>query len=94
MARAASDTIAAIVPVAGGGDPDSACEFAHVPIWAFHGELDQSIPEMRSAQMIDAVRACGGTPRYDVVPGGGHGIDRVVYSNPELYSWLLAQSLD
>jgi predicted peptidase len=93
ITRAFPDVLAAAVPVAGGGNPDAACGFSHVPIWAFHGELDQLVPEMRSAEMIHALRACGGTPSYTVVAGEGHGIEGSVYSNPNLYDWLLAQNL-
>jgi len=54
---------AAAVPVCGGGDESKAAQIAHVPIWAFHGELDQSVSVERSRNMIAALTKAGGKPK-------------------------------
>lgn len=82
---------AAIVPVCGGGDPESAASFAHLPVWAFHGAKDDVVPWMRSQEMIDALHAAGAQPRFTVYPESGHDSWTETYANPDLYSWLLAQ---
>ncbi|NOX55519.1 MAG: hypothetical protein GXP27_14000, partial [Planctomycetes bacterium] len=79
----------AVVPVAGGGDPQWARKLKDVPIWAFHGAEDAAIRPEASRKMIEAIRAAGGRPRYTEVPGIGHDVWKVVYSTDELYQWLL-----
>jgi len=88
----------AVVPVAGGGDPKWAPKLKDVPIWAFHGAEDRAIPPKASREMVEAVRAAGGRPRYTEVPGVGHDVWKVVYDIDELYQWMLepkpAEQLD
>jgi predicted peptidase len=91
LAIAAPDRFAAIVPICGGGNPDQVCRIAHVPVWAFHGALDDVVPRQYSDEMVEALRACGGNVRYTVYPHAGHDSWTETYENPELYAWLLAQ---
>jgi predicted peptidase len=85
------DRFAAIAPVCGGGDPARACAIRHVPVWAFHGELDDVVPFARSEEMVAALRACDGNVRFTVYPEARHDSWTATYANPELYAWLLAQ---
>lgn len=80
---------AAVAPICGGGDPESAAQLAGVPIWAFHGARDDIVPQSRSDEMVAAVRAAGGDPRYTVYPDLAHDSWTVTYENPELYAWFL-----
>jgi poly(3-hydroxybutyrate) depolymerase len=86
------EIFAAIVPVAGGGDPKQAENLRNVPIWAFHGDKDDVVPYERSAEMIDAVKESGhNDARLITLHGAGHGIVEEVYRNPELYRWMLTR---
>ena len=85
---------AAVAPVCGGGDPSKAERIARLPIWAFHGALDETIPLDAQQQIVDALHECGGNVEFTVFPDEGHNIDADVYNDPELHEWLLAQSLD
>jgi predicted peptidase len=92
---------AAAVPIAGAGDPTKTAGLAHLPIWAFHGAKDPTVPVSGSRQMIAAIRAAGGHPQYTEFPAGGHGstIWGPVYGAmgsasgniPGFFSWLFAQ---
>lgn len=87
---------AAAAPVAGAGDPSKASRLIHLPIWAFHGSKDASVPVAGSRNMIKAIRAAGGQPRYTEIAGAGHGIWGYVYSlNAShidgFYPWLFSQ---
>ncbi|HZU76826.1 MAG TPA: peptidase [Dehalococcoidia bacterium] len=87
---------AAAVPASGAGDPALAGELVALPIWAFHGSVDKVVPVSGSRDMIRAITAAGGQPRYTEYAGADHGIWHAVYgisdnpSNP-LYPWLFAQ---
>ena len=66
------DLFAAAAPICGGGDPAVAAKFKHVPLWAFHGDQDTAVKPKRSREMIEALKAAGGTPKYTEYPGVGH----------------------
>lgn len=80
---------AAIAPVCGGGDVQFARELKNTPVWAFHGEEDPVVPVKRTIEMVEAVKAIGGTVRMTIYPGVGHDSWVNAYSEEELYSWLL-----
>ncbi len=75
---------AAAVPLCGGGDESKAARIAHIPIWAFHGELDQAVRVERSRNMIAALTKAGGKPKYTEYKGEGHTIWMKVVKEPEL----------
>ncbi|MCS7303799.1 MAG: prolyl oligopeptidase family serine peptidase [Thermoguttaceae bacterium] len=82
---------AAAVPICGGADDSRAKDFAHVPIWIFHGAKDQAVPVVRSRSIVEALRKAGGQPRYTEYPDGGHAIWQRVYADEELARWLFQQ---
>lgn len=85
------ERLAAIAPVSGSGDSDRAARVARLPIWAFHGALDDAVPLGDEQAMVDAVRAAGGNVRFTVYPDVGHAAWDRAYADPALYDWLLAQ---
>jgi predicted esterase len=88
------DKFAAAVPVAGGGDPDFADVIKDIPIWAYHSLADADVPVSESRDMINAIRAAGGHPRYTEFPFGDHGSSfNDTYSEPQLFQWMYSQSL-
>jgi predicted peptidase len=87
------DRYAAILPICGGGEIQRAWAIARIPAWTFHGDLDPTVPIARSQQMVDALKAAGGSPRFTVYPGYHHDSWTVTYENPEVYEWLFAQRL-
>ena len=89
LAAKAPRRFAAIAPICGGGDPATASRLKHVPVWAFHGAKDQTVPPRQSQQMVDAVRKAGGKARLTVYPEAGHDSWTKTYANPRLYAWLL-----
>jgi predicted peptidase len=89
---------AAAAPIAGAGDPSKAAVLKNLPIWAFHGSADAIIPVSGSRDMIAALQAAGGHPKYTEFAGQGHGVWPDVYSLntsslrvPDFFSWLFSQ---
>lgn len=91
LAAAHPEKFAAIAPICGGGDPADARVLAKLPIWVFHGAKDTSVPLKKSEEMVKAIKAVGGNPRFTVYPEAGHDAWTETYNNPEFYDWLLAQ---
>jgi predicted peptidase len=85
------DLFAAAIPLCGGGDPMHAGVIAQVPIWAFHGEADPTVPVTESRDMIAAIRKAGGNPRYTEYKGVGHEVWFKAFQEKELVEWLFAQ---
>ena len=91
---------AAIVPVASGWDvtgdlvPPNICDLKNVPVWVFHGALDENVLPDQVTAMVEALQACPGNVRFTLYPDADHiGSSNRAYAEPVLYAWLLAQTL-
>ncbi len=83
---------AAAVPVCGvWTERTLAAEIAHVPVWVFHGNQDQSVPVARSRGMVQALQAAGGSVAYTEYPGVGHASWNFAYTEPVLVPWAMSQ---
>jgi predicted peptidase len=91
LAAAHPEKFAAIVPVCGGGKTSDASKLATLPIWAFHGAKDPTVPVKNSREMVAALKAVGGNVKYTEYPEAQHDCWTETYNNPELYKWLLDQ---
>lgn len=80
---------AAIAPICGGGDPNSAGKFKDIPCWCFHGDADKTVSVEKSRAMIKALKAAGGEPKYTEYPGVDHNSWDRAYGTAELYTWFL-----
>ncbi len=85
------DLFAAAVPLCGGGNPSAARSLRDLPIWAFHGARDTTIPAERSREMVAALRQLGGSVKYTEYPDVGHAVWQKAYLEPELINWLFSQ---
>jgi lysophospholipase L1-like esterase/dienelactone hydrolase len=86
------ERFAAVVPICGGGDERLAARLAALPLWAWHGDQDRAVPVRRSRDMLLAIRAAGGAPRYTELAGVGHFAWPEAYAvDSPLWPWLAAQ---
>jgi predicted peptidase len=86
------DVFAAVVPICGGGQPAWAVQFKDLPIWAVHGDDDKVVPPSKSREMIDAIKAAGGNPKYTELPGVGHNSWTPAYQDPHgVLEWMFQQ---
>jgi predicted peptidase len=83
------ERFAAIIPIAGFGDPKLGSTLKHVPVWAFHGRLDTTVKVAESEKLVEAVKEVGGNARLTIYPLGIHDVWTETYDNPEIYKWLL-----
>lgn len=94
------DKIAAAAPVCGSGDPKQATQMGNLPIWAFHGAQDPTIPVSGSRDMVKALEAAGNpNVRYSEYPNGEHDAWNHAYKDDldqdgevDLITWMFAQS--
>lgn len=83
------DLFAAIAPICGGGDTSTATALKGMPIWAFHGDADPTVPPARSEEMVEAVKAAGGDAKLTLYPGVGHDSWDKAYHDAGLNDWFL-----
>ncbi len=94
---------AAIAPICGGGErieillaargyagPVKLKDLRTLPIWAFHGAKDTTVPLLESERMIYALKeAKCEEVKFTVYPEAQHDSWTETYNNPELYAWFL-----
>jgi len=91
LAHRAPERFAAIAPMSGPGVAWWAYRIAdaRIPVWVFHGALDDAVPVAESEKMVSALRDLGDDVRFTRYPDKGH-----VYFEPfegdELFDWFLS----
>ena len=60
-----------------------------MPVWAFHGKKDKSVPLWQSQQMVMALRRQGSSAKLTVYPDLEHDAWTRAYADPTLYEWFL-----
>ncbi len=100
LAKYGNSQVAAAVPIAGEGGPawaTAGCGLGSVPIWAFHGELDDVVNPQGSIYPMTNLAACPGVPgnraRLTIYPGLFHDGWDQAYSGSlgdDIYTWMLA----
>lgn len=92
MASRWPERFAALAPICGGGDVTRVAPLAGLPVWAWHGGADDVVAPERSREMIAALAAAGGRPRYTELPGVGHDAWTPAYCDKDgLLQWMFAQ---
>ncbi len=86
------EKFAAAVPVSGGADISFAGKLKNIPLWVFHGSDDTTVLPKRSRDMVAALEAVGGHPKYTEYPGIGLDAWSPTYGNHAVWDWLFSQT--
>jgi predicted peptidase len=81
----------AAVPICGGYDETQVAPLVSLPLWAFHAADDPAVPVARTREIIAAIKALGGHPRYTEYPASahyGHMSWIPAYADPTLLPWM------
>ena len=70
-----------------------AAKVGKTPVWVFHGGADPVVPVTESRKMVEAIKAAGGSVRYNEYEGIGHNSWDKAYAEPEIFRWMLSQKL-
>ncbi|MGV3660555.1 MAG: prolyl oligopeptidase family serine peptidase [Prosthecobacter sp.] len=85
------EIFAAAVPVCGAWAVEDTPKMTAVPVWAFHGEKDNTVPVLFSRELTAALTKAGGTVKYTEYPDVGHDSWLKAYEDVEMWRWLFAQ---
>jgi len=82
---AAVVALSPLSPITAWGD-----KLAQIPLWLLQGTADTLAPLTETKELVGAIKASGGNPRFDILDGRDHFIlDE--YNHAEIYQWLLQQ---
>ncbi|MEM8955436.1 MAG: alpha/beta fold hydrolase [Verrucomicrobiota bacterium] len=95
------DRFAAAIPSAGGLSPwHDPAVFKDVPVWAFHGDQDETVPIALALDVFDQIKAARGNMKLTTLGGVGHGASGFAFSyqgdhsNPEFSTALSSPACD
>ena len=94
LANKRPDLFAAMISVCGGADFDNFENLKKLPIWLFHGDLDQTHPVERSITIYDLLSPVNKNIKLTIYEGVGHNSWDETYANDEIYEWLLSYKKD
>jgi len=88
------DKFAAIAPMSGFTShmdyiDENIDRLVDMPIWAFHGKIDNVVPFEETERMINKLKGKNKDLKFSIEPEVGHWIHWLVYPNQELYDWFL-----
>jgi len=89
LAMSLPECFSAIIPICGGGMYWNAERLIDIPIWAFHGQMDNVVSVEESKKMVDSVNNIGGNAQLTIYPENGHDAWSNTYNNEAIYKWLL-----
>lgn len=86
------EIIAAVIPICGGGDPSMANKIKKIPIWAFHGDEDPTVPLSGSKDMIEALyQQKKNKARFTIYKDVGHNSYEFAWKETALIDWVFSQ---
>ncbi|MBR4616333.1 MAG: prolyl oligopeptidase family serine peptidase [Kiritimatiellae bacterium] len=86
------EVFAAALPICGGADVAQATKLTAMPIWAFHGSKDGSVPVFRSRSMMSALWNAGADAHYWEYPDAPHDVWSRTYRNNDVLKWFFSQN--
>ncbi len=83
-------TFAAAFAICGGDDPANAKKYKNVPLWIFHGGLDDVVNPQLSYSVFRALRTLGNTPKYTIYPKANHNSWDSAFAEADLFPWMFS----
>ncbi len=85
-------TFAAAFPICGGDNVANVKKYRNVPLWIFHGGMDDVVNPQLSYNIYHALKTIGHTPKFTVYPKANHNSWDSAFAEPTLISWLFSQA--
>jgi len=92
LVRRNPDTFAAAFAICGGAHPETANKLTGPSWWVFHGDADVVVDYQHSVNMVDAMKKSGAKIKFTTYEGVNHNSWENAFAEPELLSWLFANS--
>jgi len=90
LLRRKPKTFASAFAICGGDNPANAKRYKNVPLWIFHGGLDDVVNPQLSYSVFKELRKLGNEPKYTIYPKANHNSWDATFAEPELLPWLFS----
>jgi predicted peptidase len=84
-------TFAAAFAICGGDNVANVKKYKHIPLWIFHGGMDDVVNPQLSYAIYKELQALGKEPKYTVYPKANHNSWDSTFSEPGLMDWLFSK---
>lgn len=91
LAMSRPELFAAVVPICGGGMDWNAGRLRDVPVWAFHGVLDDVVSPIETVKMVRKINLNGGDARITLFPHADHNAWDPTFSMDAMWDWMFSQ---
>lgn len=71
---------------------DAATKLAKMPVWLFHGTLDDIVPPEESRSLAEALKSKDAPVQFTEYPDANHFSWPAAYSDPALSAWFVEQT--
>ena len=92
LLRRSPKTFAAAFAICGGDNVGNVKKYKKVPLWIFHGGLDDVVNPQISYNIYHALKEIGHTPKFTVYPKANHNSWDSTFAEPGLMPWLFSQT--
>lgn len=83
-------TFAAAFAICGGDNIKNCKKYKNVPLWIFHGGLDDIVSPQFSYGVFRELRALGNTPKFTIYLKDNHNSWDDAFAEPDLLPWLFS----
>lgn len=83
-------TFAAAFAICGGDNIANAKKYQHVPLWIFHGGLDDVVNPQLSYNVYRELKKLGHEPKYTIYLKANHNSWDSTFAEPQLLPWLFS----
>ncbi len=96
LAEACPEKFAAMLPIASGanpinGFPERIKNIGQLPVWAFHGELDEIVEIKEAEVLIDVLKKQNENVKLTAYNNCGHESWERTYRDMSIYDWFLTK---
>lgn len=85
-------TFAAAFAICGGDNVANAKKYKHVPLWIFHGGLDDVVTPQFSFGIYRELKKLGNEPQFNVYLKANHNSWDSAFAEPQLLPWLFSKT--
>ncbi|MFD0939313.1 carboxylesterase family protein [Pedobacter boryungensis] len=82
---------AAAFAICGGDNPTNAKKYKNVPLWIFHGGLDDVVNPQLSYNVYRELKKLGHEPKYTIYLKANHNSWDSTFAEPNLIPWLFSK---
>lgn len=90
--RRKPNTFAAAFSICGGDHIANAKKYQNIPLWLFHGGLDDVVSPQFSYSVYNTLKNLGKEPKFTIYLKDNHNSWDSAFAEPTLFTWLFSQT--